>query len=1044
MKKLFKVFIWFVFTILVLIIVLISVAKLAENKIANIALQKVSESIEAPVAMDEVSFTLLRRFPLATIELNNVKLGSSVIKNSKDSLDYNTDTIVSIDKIYVSVKSRPLIKGIIEIMKVDVEGANINYHVDTSGVTNIDFLMSSTDSTEVDTSSSSPLNLTLTDLTLSNVICNYNDELLGAKARVTIPDLKLDAKLLGDDMKASVKGDILFDKCSYDQTNLYLMNQLSIGLDADYENDSVQIHELLINTDGALLNVLGSVKLGDIIKTDVSVNGSYFILEDLIKYVPAEMQKEFSLNDISGKLNLDAKIAGNYSEVEIPRVDATIQLLEGNVKTKDYPELKNIELKGSVSNGILKNNQSTQAKFDKVHFETAKSKFDIVFSILDIDHPKYNVTTNLDINLAEFRQFIPDSLIEHIDGNIIASLSTKGELPDSIGDDFIDQVMANSKLNVQLNGLNVDMTSSLSIENLSTAFTYKPNNFSVSNLNIDVPAYNFELRNTSLNTDFYGSINNLAALRLNVKDYHIETKGAEISGYVKVKNLEQPSYDTHTKLVFALDETKALLPDSLLSELKGKLMVDIKSKATLNLDSIADQAIDAAFNKSVVKVNMDQITAVLPDNPYTIENLSGNIQMSPEAVKIDKMSGVAAGITFNIDSTEVWNSYETFVMGSKKEIFTLQTNITIDEINNDLLQTFMPTDTTSELISEQVEESDVPDRTDGANPDNKEPADTTIKYLLPDLSQFGLPHFLVRGKLAIKRVEYGKNIVDDISVKFRFADSLYVIDQFKLKTCEGELNTSLKVDARNWENPVIDVKNYISNLNVKTLLMANDNFGDSSLTYEKVTGLLTSELHVRAFYENGEFPTNKVKAQGDFTLEDGSIHGYEPLVELSKNKIVGGLKELDELDFNTLKTAIFMRKGKIFIPKTNIITSSMDITAFAMHGLEGDYEYHLKLNLGDVLTGKNDEIMKEQAKQNKADGSTVERSGIKLYSMEYNGNRKNGFDNDKLEKKFKQELNKQDGLLRLSFKPELVNFSTDLDRTKRNQDIIDEYGKKSE
>ena len=41
-------------------------------------------------------------------------------------------------------------------------------------------------------------------------------------------------------------------------------------------------------------------------------------------------------------------------------------------------------------------------------------------------------------------------------------------------------------------------------------------------------------------------------------------------------------------------------------------------------------------------------------------------------------------------------------------------------------------------------------------------------------------------------------------------------------------------------------------------------------------------------------------------------------------------------------------------------------------------------------------------------------------------------------KKFKNKLNKQEGMLNLLFNPLLVNFSTDLDRSARNKKIINE------
>jgi hypothetical protein len=224
----------------------------------------------------------------------------------------------------------------------------------------------------------------------------------------------------------------------------------------------------------------------------------------------------------------------------------------------------------------------------------------------------------------------------------------------------------------------------------------------------------------------------------------------------------------------------------------------------------------------------------------------------------------------------------------------------------------------------------------------------------------------------------------------------------------------------------------------------NDNFGDTSITYEKFAGLLTCELDTRAFYADGTWPTDKIRAEGHFTLEDGKIYGYEPLVDLSKNKLVGGLKELDKLDFIKLNVSIFMLNDKVYIPKTTVVTSSMDITAFAMHGLQDEYEYHLELKLGDVLTGKSEKLIKEQEKQNKLQGVTEERNGIRLVSLKLDGDKKNGFDNDKLIEIFEEKLDKQKGWLKVFFNPNVVNFSTDLDRTKRRKEIDEQNRIKSE
>jgi hypothetical protein len=231
----------------------------------------------------------------------------------------------------------------------------------------------------------------------------------------------------------------------------------------------------------------------------------------------------------------------------------------------------------------------------------------------------------------------------------------------------------------------------------------------------------------------------------------------------------------------------------------------------------------------------------------------------------------------------------------------------------------------------------------------------------------------------------------------------------------------------------VDIKNIINRLDVNQLLIDNDNFvaytGDTLISHENLNGLLSSELHTRAFYVKGDWPTQRIRAKANFTLENGYLYNYKPLVDASVG--IGGLKELDKMDFNTLKTSLFVLNDKVYIPKTDVVSNALDLTAYAMQGLredDPDYEYHLVLHLGDVLVGKSNKLMEEQAKQNKKDGGTVERNGLKLVSMKVGEEKKNGFDNDKLREKLDKTIKRQNSFLNLLFDPGLVNFSTNFNR----------------
>jgi uncharacterized protein YutD len=1028
MKKILKVFMYVILSIFLLVIIVSVVAKLAENKITDIAMEQLSESIETPMEIDAINFNLLRGFPLATIELKGMWLGAPALVNA-DSTLMPSDTLVNIQKIYVSVKSRPLLDGIIEVVKVEIAGAEINYTVNAMGASNYDFLIDTTQTEELDTTVSEPLDVILKELFIRDITINYSDSTLLAKAKLQIPNLNVNARIKDDFYKASVVGGLKLSDCSFEGTNLNLMNQTVLNFDVDYIGDSLSIKNVNLVTDGAIFQTSGSVLLHDEIATDIKFKGSDIVLGELMKYAPAEMLKEYGLLQVAGTINLNGTVNGIVSETDLPKVNMDITFENGKVLTTEYPALKNISFSGNVSNGILANNKTTSANFKTFHVETGKSKFDVAFSVLDIDHPIYDVTTQMEINVGDFKQFMPDSLLKSISGVVVANLSTKGQLPDSIGDDFVDYVMQNSRANVSFHNFDINMDDTLIVNSFNARMAYVPNSFKLTRFSALIPHYNLNVKQTSIDCDINGQLSKMETLGINVKTFDLKTNYMDVSASMKFENPDYPEFDVKGDVSLNLNELQAMIPDTLLKSLQGTMALKLSTYGKLNLDSIDAQINDIMFKQSAFNLAMKNISFAMPDSLMKLENFSGIIDFKPELISIDKLSGSFAGLEFGIDSTTILNVYETIIQERRDMDLIVHTNLMMGNFDYGLMDILMPP---SDSIAADEELAEVNDT-----------LSTEHEALLPDFEELGIPHFLVYGKASANQIIYEKNQLDNVSMKFRFADSLYVVEDFILTTCGGEVNTSVLFDARKWDKPKVDMKNVVHNLDLNQLLINNDNFGDSTLTSENLSGILTSELHTRAFYIDGDWPTNKIRAKGNFTLEDGKIYDFQPLVDASVG--IGGLKELDKMDFSTLTTSIFMLNNKVYVPKTDVVSNALDLSAFAMHGMTEDigYEYHLVLHLGDVVKGKSDKLMEQQAKQNKKDGGTVERNGLNLVSMDIDGKKKNGFDNENLKKKFANNLNKQEGFLKLLFNPMLVNFSTDFDRTARNREIIDQYDKKS-
>lgn len=1022
MKKLLKIFMYMILVVIALMIVLAVIAKLSEDKITDIAVKKVSEAITAPMEIDDVSFTLIRRFPFATIEFNRIWLASPPALDPADSGIAAIDTLAKIGHLYVSVRTLPLIKKKFEVIKVEIREADFNYMVDSSGTSNFDFLMDTTPDTDTETDTvTTPLNIMLQDLVLKDIVCNYSDQSVGVNARLRIPQIKIKGEAINNVYDGAAKGSLILTDCSLEGTNLYKMNVAEVEFDLGYAHDSVSIDELYLVSDGMELNISGGLFLKEEITADITISGGKLDIGTLIKYAPEQMLKDFGVKKVSGNLSLNAKVKGIVSDsVLLPHVAMDIGMINGRLSTSEYPALKNISFNGHITNGILNNNETTSLDFKSFHFETDQSKFDMEFSVQDIDQPKYNVSTIAEIDLSEFKDFIPDSTAQNVRGRINASLSTQGQLPETIDSLFIDYLMETSRADIDIRNVSADLDSALSVKSFSGQFSYRPNRLSVSNLYASVPLYMVNLINSSFDVSLSGKLSNPDKMGVDLNLIDIETNLAVLNGLIKIKNLDNPEYDMNTYIKMNLGQVKKLLPDTLIKKLSGVITAKIASAGKLQMDSISAQVNDLLFENSSVRLRFYNVLAQMPDTLMSVDKLSGQIYMKPDTIAIDDVNGVFGDIEFKIDSTKIINLYNSVVKNQAEQVSIL-TKIDLGDLDYDMFLPFMVSDSTTE-VSETETISERKDRIkNDANPVEIQPESSTAAESDPPKYTYNL-----KGKFSVNSLKYNKVYLDGISAKFNISDSLYIVDQFQFNGFDGIYNTSVKYTIMKNNEQSLNVRNSINGLNVYKLLQDFDNFQDyyePAITHENISGILSTNVNAQVLFRNDSLILDKFYVRADTVkLEKGVITKYPPVQDVAQ--YLPGIDNLDILEFKTLNSQVFILQNAIYVQKTNIVSNKLDATALGMQSFGEDYSYHLIVYLSDILSGKSNRITKKQDKMGEEASDESRKKGFPVRSYSLDGKSKSGLDTKDARTYMTSTVNAADRTLKLKFNPRLVKYDT--------------------
>ncbi len=1009
MKKILKISGIIIAVFITMIVILSVIAKLKENEIAAIALRKISKSIDAPIVIDDVSLSLIRRFPLATVILEGVWLGSPDAFDLTDSLIREKETLAKIERVFVSGKSWPLFKGEFEILRVEIKGVDLSYIVDTRGISNFDFLISSKKKDLSDTTAVS-LNLMLKELILRDIHCSYYDSLNLINARVVIPKAEINGKIKGDYLHSSAKGVLKLSGCNYKNTNLHFMRETKIDFNVMYSQDSVDVKEMVISTDGADFYITGSALIKDPMEVDIHMQGPRINIDELIKYIPEKTVEEIGLKKASGMLKMNALIKGFVSDTILPQVKMDVSMKNGYIQMADYPSLRNISFTGHLTNGKMMNNKTTSITISNLHAEAGKSSIDMSFSLENLDRKQYRISSGFEIDLDELSEYIPDTIIYDVKGRLRARLDAKGVFPDSVGKDFIDYLLETSQLDLAFTNLSLAFSPSMSIDSINGQLAYDLHHITARGLQLNIPSYRININNASFDARLSGKLSEQSNLGIDLKSFQARTDSSVLYGSAKIRNLKAPVFSINSNIKLNLGEIKSILPDTLVNNLSGEITAQIASGGRLNLDSIPDQIKDLVFKNSNFLIDFDRVSIDMPDTLLSVGKLSGQLHMKHDTIKINSTHGIYSGIDFNIDSTKIVNLYNSVIQKQASRLY-VEGRFGLGDLDYSNFTPFMAGNADAAKFSMENDAS----VTSVENNDT-----STVKSA--GLTAASLK-YSIKGKLMVKSLTYEKAKVENISGLFNLTDSLKLVDQLKFSGFGGNLNTSIRYSVKD-EEKMLWVKNIIEKMNVTRLLEDFDNFKDfyePEITHENISGILSSRVDAQVYFKGDSMIRNKMYVRGDIKLEKGMIKNYQPVKDMEP--YLPGIDNLDVLEFKTINSNLFVFQDAVYVPTTLVISNKLDATALGMQSFGEDYSYHFIVFLSDILYGKSDRRKKKQDEIGEEITSTG-RKGRLVKSYSDKGKRRTGFDSPKEQEKWRSRIKTSEALLNVRFHPTTVNYDT--------------------
>ncbi|WP_431243787.1 AsmA-like C-terminal region-containing protein [Flavobacterium sp. P21] len=236
-------------------------------------------------------------------------------------------------------------------------------------------------------------------------------------------------------------------------------------------------------------------------------------------------------------------------------------------------------------------------------------------------------------------------------------------------------------------------------------------------------------------------------------------------------------------------------------------------------------------------------------------------------------------------------------------------------------------------------------------------------------------------------MNYNKLTATNTTATVQMLNSKLVIKNGFLQTSGGSIGFNAEISPSG-KNFAFGSNAQVKSVDIASFLRSFNNFGIKSFTPNNIRGRLSSNANVTGLMNsNGELITNSTHGSLNFTVTQGALIKFEPIMKVGKYAFP--FRDVENITFSDLSGDFKLRGEMVDVNKLTISSSVLNLDA------KGVYSFGRGTNLALTIPLRNS---KDDAKLSKAEREAVREKGIILRLVAYDDNGKMKIKRGKKEK----------------------------------------------
>ncbi|MCC5924611.1 MAG: hypothetical protein JJT77_12570 [Crocinitomicaceae bacterium] len=469
-----KILKWSGLTFLFLLIALITIPFLFQDKIKDLVLAQANKMLKADIAVGDFDLTIIRTFPNMTFTFNDVTITGRE--------EFDGVRLVDIGEFQTRIGFWSIFRtSNIEIYGIEISDAAFDVRILEDGTANYDIVKSTEELAEEypeELDEQSPFNLKLRYYALNNIDLRYADDQ---------GDMYLD--ILG--LSHSGSGDFTADIT--DLRTQTAIKELSFAMDnlnylRKVKLDMLMNMKMTFKDDGYTFELAENEITMNEVK--LALDGSYGYFEnhqemhlelladrttfkDFLSLVPAFYLTGYESMLANGDFNLNAKISGSLDDSNYPAFNISSNIRNGRIRYPDLPSsIENIRLDFATvfAGGANLDNMTVDLKKFHAAFDGNTIDAELLLRSL-ISDPRMALKLQSLVDLSKLKNVIPLEEGVSYNGIFASDVQLNGRMSDLDNEDY-EAFQAEGKIALSsFNYVSSDLPDGVTVDEMLFEFT---------------------------------------------------------------------------------------------------------------------------------------------------------------------------------------------------------------------------------------------------------------------------------------------------------------------------------------------------------------------------------------------------------------------------------------------------------------------------------------------------------------------------------------------------------------------------------------------